>query len=331
MVLAILAVTVQAQDKPPLKLVKTTPLPGYTGDLDHFSLDLKGNRLFLATELNKTVDVFDLKTGDRIRSIEGFTHALTLAYLPESDRLIVTDVDTSTLELVDCKTYKIINTIKLTKIVDHSALDPITRYFYAESGTTPDEKFHSISIVDTKSFKLIGEIKGLPGDGNEGMRIDQAGKRLYVNLPGSDEVGVIDLKTRQIIARWALAGGHGVQPHAVALDEANHLLFSATRKPAQINVINTDTGKVVATLPCAGVNSDIWYDSARKRIYVSGDGTATVYQQLDADHYKHLAEVPTAYRAKSSYFVPELNRLYVADSNKGKPEVKLALQVFEVQ
>jgi hypothetical protein len=41
--------------------------------------------------------------------------------------------------------------------------------------------------------------------------------------------------------------------------------------------------------------------------------------------------VPTAYRAKSSIFVPELKRLYVADSGKGKPDAKLALQIFEVQ
>jgi hypothetical protein len=29
--------------------------------------------------------------------------------------------------------------------------------------------------------------------------------------------------------------------------------------------------------------------------------------------------------------VPQLNRLFVADSGKGKPDAKLALQIFEVQ
>ena len=51
----------------------------------------------------------------------------------------------------------------------------------------------------------------------------------------------------------------------------------------------------------------------------------------DADQYEHIAEVPTAYRAKSSIFVPELGRLYVADSGKGKPDAKLAVQIFEAQ
>jgi 3D (Asp-Asp-Asp) domain-containing protein len=63
---------------------------------------------------------------------------------------------------------------------------------------------------------------------------------------------------------------------------------------------------------------------------VPAPNTATVIEQRDADHYEHIAEVPTAFRAKSSIFVPKLKRLYVADSGKGKPDTKLALQIFEV-
>jgi DNA-binding beta-propeller fold protein YncE len=323
------AVTSSAQEKLPLKLVATTPMPGFTGDFDHFGLDLKGGRLFLAAEDQKTVEVFDMHTGLRIHSIEGFGHPLTMAYLPETDRLVVTNGDTDDVALVDCKEYKIINTLKLGKGVDHSALDPITRYFYVESGTAPDGKSHSISIIDTKSFKIVGEIPGLSGDSNEGMIVDRAGKQLFVNLTGSDEVGVIDLTTRQMIAIWPLPDAHVA--HAIALDEPNHRLFTATRKPPKFIVFNIDTGKVVTSLPCVGVNSDMSFDVARKRIYVTGSDTASVFEQRDADHYEHIAEVPTAYRAKSSIFVPELKRLYVADSGKGKSDAKLALQIFEVQ
>jgi DNA-binding beta-propeller fold protein YncE len=186
-----------------------------------------------------------------------------------------------------------------------------------------------LTIIDTKSFKKVGEVAGLPGRSNEGMVIDRAGKKLYVNLTGTDEVGVIDLNTRQLVAKWALPDAH--EAHAIALDEANHRLFTATRKPSQFIVFNTDTEQVVTTLPCVGVNSDMSRDVARKRIYVTGSETASVFEQRDADHYEHIAEVPTAYRAKSSIFVPELNRLYVADSGKGKPDAKLALQIFAAQ
>jgi len=330
MTLALCAVTVQAQEKLPLKLIATTPMPGFTGDFDHFGLDLKGNRLFLASEDQKTVEVFDLRTGERIHSIKGFGQPLTMAYLAESNRLIVTDGgDTDAVELVDCKEYKIINTLKLGQGVDHGAYNPLNKYFYVENGGGPDGKIHVLSIIDTKSFKQVGEVAGLPGNSNEGMVIDHEGKKLYVNLTGTDEIGVIDLNTRQLIARWPLPDARVA--HAIALDEPNHRLFTATRKPSQFIVFNTDTGKVVTTLPCVGVNSDMSFDVARKRIYVTGSETASVFEQRDADHYEHIAEVPTAYRAKSSIFVPELKRLYVADSGKGKPDAKLALQIFEVQ
>lgn len=328
-VVCIFAIDSNAQEKLPLKLIVTTPMPGYTGDFDHFGLDLKGHRLFLASEEQKTVEVFNLQTGARVHSIEGFTHPLTMAYLPESDRLVVTEGDIDSLELVDCKTYKIINTLKLSKNVDHGVLNPVNGYFYVESGATADGKMHALSIVDTKSFKTVGEISGLSGDSNEGMVIDKAGKKLYVNLTGSDEVGVIDLTTRKIVAKWPLPDVHTA--HAIALDEPHHRLFTATRKPPQLVVFNTDTGKVVASLPCVGVNSDMSIDVARKRIYVTGSDTVSVFEQRDADHYEHIAEVPTAFRAKSSIFVPQLSRLYVADSGKGKPDAKLALQVFEAQ
>jgi len=330
MTLALCAPTVKAQEKLPLKLIATTPMPGFTGDFDHFGLDLKGNRLFLASEDQKTVEVFDLRSGERIHSIKGFGQPLTMAYLAGSNRLIVTDGgDTDAVELVDCKNYKIINTLKLGQGVDHGVYNPVNKYFYVENGGGPDGKIHVLSIIDTKSFKQVGEVAGLPGNSNEGMVIDHEGKKLYVNLTGTDEIGVIDLNTRQLIARWPLPDTHVA--HAIALDEPNHRLFTATRKPPQFIVFNTDTGKVVTTLPCVGMNSDMSLDLARKQIYVTGSETASVFEQRDADHYEHIAEVPTAYRAKSSIFVPELKRLYVADSGKGKPDAKLALQIFEAQ
>ena len=76
--LTVFAIKTNAQEKLPLKLVATIPMPGFTGDFDHFGLDLKGNRLFLAAEDQKTVEVFDLRTGARLHSIEGFGHPLTM-------------------------------------------------------------------------------------------------------------------------------------------------------------------------------------------------------------------------------------------------------------
>ena len=329
MMVALCALAVKAQEKLPLKLIATTPMPGFTGDFDHFGLDLKGNRLFLAAEEHKTVEVFDLRTGGRIHSIQGFGQPLMMVYLPESNHLVVTDGGDSAVQLVDCKQYKIVKTIKLGQGVDHGVLNPVNKYYYVESGGGSSAPTHVLSIIDTKSFEHIGDVTGLPGSSNEGMVIDRAGKKLYVNLTGTDEVGVVDLDTRQLVAKWPLPNAHAA--HAIVFDEHNHRIFIATRHPAQFIVLNTDTGKVVTSLPCVGVNSDMSFDVSRKRIYVTGSEAASVFEQRDADHYQHIAEVPTAYRAKSSIFVPDLKRLYVAVSGKGKPDAKLELQIYQVQ
>jgi DNA-binding beta-propeller fold protein YncE len=318
----------RSQEKPPLKLVATTPLPDFTGDFDHFAVDLKGKRLFLTAEDHKTVEVFDLE-GKRIHSITGFGQPHAAVVLADSNIIVTDGDDFGRVALVDGKTYKILNSIKLPNGVDGAVFNPVNQYYYVESGSDePSAKTHVINIIDTKAFKLVGEIT-LPGNHSEAMTIDHTGKKMYINLTGADQVGVVDLDTRKLIAQWPVPDAQTA--NALVLDEPNHRLFIATRKPAKFFVYDTDTGKVVTTLPTAEMHDDMWFDLARKRIYVTGTETTAVMEQRDADHYSHLADIPTGYRAKTSIYVPELNRLYIAVSGKGKPDPKMALEVFDVQ
>ncbi|PYU22656.1 MAG: hypothetical protein DMG32_17800 [Acidobacteria bacterium] len=317
---------VPAQEKVPLKLIETTPLPGFSGDFDHLTADLKGNRLFLAAEDHKTVEVFDLRNGKPIHSITGFGQPHALVYLPDSNKLIVTDGDDfGRVALVSGENYQIMDTIKLPEGVDGAFFNPVNKYYYVESGGKTE---HQLNIIDTKNFKHVGDIT-LPGNHSEAMAIDRAGKKMYVNLTAVSQVGVIDLQSGKLTTTWPIPDAK-VQ-NSMALDEPNHRLFIATRMPPKFFVLDTDSGKVVASFPCAPINDDMWFDVARKRIYVTGSDTTSVIAQRDADHYEQIAEIPTGFRAKTSLYLPALNRLYVAVSGKGKPDAKLALQVYQVQ
>jgi DNA-binding beta-propeller fold protein YncE len=324
----IFALNARSQDKAPLKLIATTPLPGFTGDFDHFAVDLKGKRLFLTAEDHKTVEVFDLE-GKRLHSITGFGQPHAAVVLSDGN-IIVTDGDGfGRVALVNGKDYQIMSTIKLPNGVDGAVFNPVNQYYYVESGGDDEgAKTHVINIIDTKAFKLAGQIT-LPGNHSEAMAIDHAGKTMYINLTGADQVGVVDLVSRKLIAQWPVPDAQTA--NAIVLDEPNHRLFIATRKPAKFFVYDTGTGKVVAMLPTAEMHDDMWFDVARKRIYVTGTETTAVMEQRDADHYAHVTDVATGYRAKTSVYVPELNRLYIAVSGKGKPDAKLALQVYDVQ
>jgi DNA-binding beta-propeller fold protein YncE len=314
----------------PLKLLHTTPLPGFHGDLDHFAVDLKGGRIFVTAEAHKTVEVFDLKSGDRVHSIIGFGKPHSMAFLPEKNRLIVADGGDGTVKVVNGQSYEIIDSITLWPGVDSSQYNPATQEFYvANRGPNPSADTHMISVIDTKTFKHDGDLI-LPGSRSMAMVFDRAGKIMYVNL--MDEVGVVDVLARRLIARWPVPNAHSQKANgSIALDEAKHRLFVATRYPPTFFVYDTETGRVVASLPCVGANDDMTFDAKRKRIYITGDGATSVFEQRDTDHYEHLTDVPTAYLAKTSVYVPELNRLYIAVSGGNKSDAALALRMYQVE
>ena len=316
--------------KQPLKLIATTPLPGFTGDFDHFALDLQGKRLFLTAEDHKTVEVFGLD-GKHLHSITGFDTPHAALYVPESDKLIVADGDDDfgKAEIVDGKTYKIINTIKLPNGADGAVYNPTNHRYYIETGSDKEtDKTHAISMIDTQKLEHVGDLT-FPGNHSEGMAIDQAGKKLYVNLTGDNKVGVVDLDSRKVEKTFPVPGAK--KTNAMILDEANHRLFITARIPPKLIILNADTGAEVASFPISGLNDDAWFDIKNKRIYATGTDTTTVIEQKDADRYEKIADVPTGFRAKTSILVPEVNRLYIAVSGKGTPGAKLALKVYEIQ
>jgi DNA-binding beta-propeller fold protein YncE len=339
--LLLVTLSAHAQTDAPLRLLQTIFLPEYVGDFEHFATDLKGNRLFLVAEDHKTVEVLDIRSGTRIHTITGFGQPHAILYLPGSNKLIVTDgnEEFGAVELVSGSNYRILDKINLPTDVDAAVYNPVNKYYYVESGGQGiNAKTHLLSIVDTQNFRLIGAIT-LPGTKSEAMAIDHAGEKLYVNLRGPDEIGIVDLRTGQLAAKWPIPEA-GVE-NAMVLDEGHHRLFSATHNPPKLFVFDIDTGNVIASLPCVVNSDDMGYDPVHKRIYITGDGDVSVFEQGDADHYVHIAEVPTGYRAKTSIFVPELNRLYVAVASRGKrvagklaepePGSKVEIRIYQAQ
>ena len=334
------ALTAHAQEKPPLRLIHTTPLPGFEGgDFDHLTADVKHDRLYLAAEAHKTVEVFNLRTGEHLRSIKGFEEPHGICVVPDSNKLIVTDEDRKAgigwIKLVNTDTYQITDTINLPGGADVLLFDPTSKLLYVRARSPATAKSILMTIVDTGTFKRIGDIT-LPGYRSEGMAIERGGKRrLFVTLTGTREVGVVDSHTREVIARWPLPD---VTPQtivqALALDEANHRVFITTRKPAKFFALNTESGEVVANMPSVDRMDDMSFDASHKRVYVTGAPSTSVFQERDPDHYERIADIPTGpegQEGKTSCFVPELNRLYIMQSGEAKPEAKVGLMIFQAE
>ena len=246
-----------------------------------------------------------------------------MLYLPESKQLWVVCGGDGALKIFNADTYVLTDTIKLPLGADSSVYDPAKHLLYIVTGGEDAKLEYSlISIVDTSTRKHVGDIK--VGSGNiEALAFEKNGSKLFANVRDKKSVGVFDRDKKTQLATWPLGDLTGNTP--MAFDDASRRLFVVGRKPANLVVLNADTGKIVATLPAAEMVDDMVFDPQSKRIYVACGGFTVVYQERDADHYEELGRVPTGFRAKTAFLAPQLKRFYVAaprDKDKAA-EVKI--------
>jgi len=304
-------------------------LPGYTGDFDHFEVDLKGNRLFLAAEDHNTLEVFDLKTGKHLKTIDGVETPHGLLYLPDTNKLVVTQTGSDGLtKVIDGATYKIVDSFKHRPGADSMGYDATRKRMYVVAGGRDMKQPDSYLVeLDPYTGKNFGELK-FDTDKVEAMAIEDHGDKIFINVTGKNTMAVLDKKTRSVIKTWPIKEAQKNAP--VAFDEQNRRLFVVTRQPAHLVVVNADDGTTVADFKAPERTDQVIFDKARRRVYVlGGEGYIGVFQEEDPDHYKELTRVPSAPGAKTGLFVPELDRLYVAAS-PGETKAMAAVLVFKV-
>jgi DNA-binding beta-propeller fold protein YncE len=302
---------IKSQEKPPLELLQSISLLDlHDGDFDHLTVDVRGKRLFACAEVNSKVLVIDLSTNKIIHTMDDLKSPHSLLYRSDLKKLFVVDGGLGEVKIYETTTYKPIGSVKVREGADSSVYDPASKYLYVVDGGK-DAKLPNVflSIVDTTTAKKIGEIK-IDSISAEAMAVEKSGPRLFVNVRGNDTVEVYNRKTRTLIATWPVAQ-ESKNPTAMAFDEANHRLFIGTREPGKLIVLDSDSGKVVTSLPGVSAVDDVGYSSKQKRIYYAGSEFLDVYQQRDPDHYNQIGHIPTSFRAHTGVFSEELNRYYL--------------------
>ncbi|MDB5906425.1 MAG: hypothetical protein JWP34_539 [Massilia sp.] len=321
------AAAASANAGPALQPSGRTELPQYTGDFDHFAVDLKGNRLFLAAEDHSTLEVFDLSTGKHLKTVAGFGTPHNVLYLADRNRIVVIDSGAGLSKIVDAGSYKIIDSIKLAPGADSMAYDPNGKTMYVVTGGKNGKMTTSyLSKVNPRTGQHLGDIV-FDTDKVEAMQIEQRGPNMYVNVTGKNYVAVINKSKFEVVAKWPIAGAEMNAP--MALDEANHRLFVVTRKPFKLMVLDTVTGATLASFDAPNRTNEIMFDHATRRIYLAGDNFMSVFQQKGPDQYEQLDPVPTAVGAKTAILVPELKRMFVALS-PGEGKTGAAVLRFDV-
>jgi DNA-binding beta-propeller fold protein YncE len=291
-----------ADEPPPLERVQTIALKGPVGGMDHLAVDAKRGRLFVANTVNGTLDIVDLKAGKLLKQVPDQGRIRGVDYSPEADRVFVGNGTGGVCNTFDGSNYELIRSVPLGVDADNVRYNPRTQRIYVVHADT------ELAVIDAGDFTLRSPI-ALPKSLGA-FRLESGRPRMYVNAK-SGQVVAIDTDRDEVVGRFPVVPA-GVNA-AVAIDEPNHRLFIGCRKDPSLVVMDSDTGRIVASLPIPGDVDDLSFDARRRQIYAScGDGAIAVARQIDADRYESLGTVPTVKGARTSVLNPEDGQLYLA-------------------
>lgn len=305
-----------AQTNRLLHLERTIRLPNVQGRIDHMSIDTSTGRLFVSALGNQSIEVIDIKQGKRVKTIPDLPEPQGVLFVAEANRLYVANGNGGTVKIFDAKSYLPLKTLNYGDDADNLRYDPVHKHIFVGYGSG------ALGEIDTDGNKVAD----IPLDAHpESFQIEKNGPHIYLNLPDSRKIAVIDREKHRVITTWKTDDAFANFP--MALDEPDHLLFVVTRAPARLLVLDTNHGTIIQRLPAVGDCDDVFYDQTRKRIYASGgDGEIFVFQQQDPSHYAQASRIPTAKGARTSLFSPDFDRLFLAARRQGSQPA--AIQVF---
>jgi len=309
------------------KNLTTTRMVGVQNHFDHLTPDLKNNRIFVVPEDNKSVEVYDIRTGKFLHSVKGIGVGHSVVYRPDIDRIFISDGSDGDLKIFNGTTYELLKTVKLLADSDATGYDPVTHDLYiADGGLDVKLNYTFLEIVNTDTGEKLGQIK-IDSNRLEAMAVEKSGSRLFLNMTEKNSIGVVDRKKNAVAVVWPLQGCK--VNAAVAIDEAHHRLFAACRD-GNMNVLDSDTGKFLQNLPISTGVDDMVFDPASQRIYVAtGEGFVNVYYETDPDHYKEIGKVASGPMGKTGVLVPDLKEYFVAVPPHGSDCAEVL--VFAVQ
>jgi len=310
-----IAFAVRAQHSEPLHQVGTIALPGVEGRIDHLSIDIKNQRLFVCALGNNTLEVLDVRNRTRLHTISGLREPQGVLYAPTTNRLYVANGGDGSLRIFDAATFGLLKTVAYGDDADNVRYDPAASLVWTGYGSG------ALGAIDKDGVKATEiRLDAHP----ESFQLEKSGRRIFVNLPRSRKIAVLDRDSRAVITAWNT--GDASENFPMALDESHQRLIVVCRAPTRMMVLDTGTGKTVASLPVVGDSDDVFYDQQRKRLYATGgEGAISVVEQQDPDHYREIARIQTVKGARTGFYSPDLDRLFVAVRKQGSQPAEIRI------
>ena len=285
----------------PLALEAKIALGNVAGRIDHLAIDLPRQRLFVAELGNNSVGIIDLKQRKLVRTISGLKQPQGVGYHEPTDTLYVANAGDGSVRMFQGLNYSAAGRIELNNDADNVRFDSIANRIIIGYGNG------ALAVIDPKSQSKVADIplKAHP----ESFQLYAKSRQIFVNVPDAKAISVIDSVTGQQKTSWPIADAGSNFP--MAIDEASSQVVVVFRSPPKLRAYSMQTGKTVNELDICDDSDDVFSDAKRRRLYVScGEGFIDVIDGSSA--YKRVARIPTVPGARTSLFVPELDRLFLA-------------------
>jgi DNA-binding beta-propeller fold protein YncE len=292
----------QPSETAPLQLEAKIALGNVHGRIDHMGVDLKRQRLFVAELGNGSLGVVDLANRKLLQTIAGLKEPQGVGYEPSTDMLYVANAGDGSVRLFEGNEYKPAGQIELGSDADNIRVDTAANRIFIGYGSG------ALAIIDPATRSKVGDIpvKAHP----EGFQIDPDTSQIFVNVPDAHGIAVVDRTSQKQTGKWPMPN-HGAN-FPMALDPVRRQVLVIFRAPAELGVFSMTGGKLIATAETCGDADDLFIDAKRGRVYAScGSGSLDVLEAKGAT-YRRIARIPTVSGARTSLFVPELDRLLVA-------------------
>jgi YVTN family beta-propeller protein len=303
--IAFCGATVVAQE--PYKFLNEIPIGG-EGGWDILTVDAVASRLYLSHAAK--VVVVDLNKNAVVAEIADTPGVHAFVALPELQRGFSSNGKESKSSVVDLKTLKTISKVDTGANPDAIVYEPRHAEIYVFNHTG-----NSATVVDAKAAKVVATIP--LGGSPEFAVADGSSGRVYCNIEDKSEVAVIDAAKHEVVARWPLAPGE--EPTGIALDAVHHRLFAACHSKL-IAMLDTETGKVIATVPIgAGVDGCAFDDATQFAFASCGGGTTTIAKEEKPDKLTVVQTLTTERGARTIALDSKTHRIYLPSAQFQPP------------
>lgn len=301
-----------AGDADPLSLAYSVPLPGVKGRFDHFAISADGTRLAVAALGNNTVEIIDLTAKKHLLSMPGQHKPCGVLFSADGKNLYASNGDDGSFKTIVITDGTIAGSLPKLDDADNVRRDADQFYIGYGGG--------ALAVVNVADGKLSHSIP-LPAH-PESFQLETNGPRLFVNVPGAQQVAVVDREKKAVTATWKLDKWHSNFP--MALDEPNHRLFIGCRQPAVVVVLDTTDGHELAHTEISGDTDDLFYDAKGQALYVScGAGFLDTLAVKADSNLQRTGHQPTRTGARTAYFSAALDTFWVAVPQGGGKDAEL--------